>query len=644
MTIEPFDAETVVRICESLKDEPGFQQWRTRTRTRERLRFREERVQIEGIAQQLEDLSPAANEHGDRYNNRLDAAPINIRVFARDAEHVGQAENVENFFYALYHDLTRRSTSHFYGTDRRSIDQQTFYGLGILHLDFADNVKRKLFKKQPQNTAELLKLLPEVRFIKNPFVLECPDLSATFWEPDFSVVCEVGEVTISHVLTAYEDLEFSQTDGWEWVTSETMAEDDFSATTSNSNVSRSSYQESWDETAKRYHLETERYIYDIIKADLEDQAGKPFVLSLRPNSAGRPWYAFAAGRLTSSRNPEKTFEPLIEGVYPTVQQLNIMQTLVQSGALLTGRNAFQEVKVGTRQQDIVAILETPAEQRPKIVFDPSQAIIDNPRDGYEWKAMPVPDQSQLILALQNKKQDLDEYGFPKTLDPNRPVEAKSGYDRAQQREGAATHLTPPLRNRAHQWRELFMLSADIIGDLKRPVEMPMLERAQGGDSRVMELTKIKASDFDEFDFTVEFSSVSSSEQFALDEANARKLEQGLISKQRVMEEMYPDAAAEQERVDLEVVAEAAKEKAHADAMALIAEFAPNIAQEEAAAANLALPVPPAGGPEEPGGVRNARPPGGALPGLGAPVVPPEQTQPGQIAPQQVGVGPTGVAQ
>jgi hypothetical protein len=613
----------VVKIAKAMHEQPGFVTWRTKNKERHDLRHRLTSVEIAGIAEKLEDRSPALEVHGERYAKRMLAAPIRIEVRARSGDKgaLEAAQRVENFDYASYHQVIAASAGSLLNPDERAVDQQVFYGCGIRKVAWAPNAKRRLFKKSITNDDDLRAALPDVGFTENPFVIEVPDLAATAWEPDQSAFCEVGTQTITHVLDAYPDFTFSAIGGFQGLTSDTMPE----------------YESSWDQLATIYELQTRDYMYTVI----QDAAGQkpPVQFSRSTNPIGRPWYSLAAGHLTSERSVDEAFLPQIAALYPKVQLANITGTLIQSGALNTGRNMYQEVKVGSKADDYLTYLSKPAEEQPVVIWDPSEQILRTPRDGYEWKVVPVPDQSQLIVAHGATKQEIRDWGFPGILTSEPGIDVTSGYDRSTQVETAGDLLRPPLANRARAWLATFRINHDVLAALELSVTIPVVKRAEGESQQYQEMTKISPKDFKEQDETVGFSSVPAAAEYAERESDTRLLEQGLLSRQTFMAKRYPDAVAEEERIKLEQ-GEAQMDKfALEDAIAIVQETRGDVIQQVAAEVGVPPPSPAGGaGPGE--SIRKERPAAGSFPGVGSPTNPPEQTPQGQVAPPSVGTQQT----
>ncbi len=616
MPQEPFSAEQVIDICRAMRDTPAFQNWERTTKNRHALRWREIPIEIPGISVKLEDRTGYVLQgHINRYNNLIDNATIIIEVSARESKQVEAAQRVERFFYALYHSFKDNVWP-----DRRSIDMQVAYGCGIDQIDLAPE-HRELILERLRAGADL----PTEGIIGNPFILRSPQLSAVAWEPNFKMVSELGTKTLSKILVVDRDQLNDRYRNEDWLTSDTMTE----------------FETVWDELANVWHLETEQYIYDVVEpAD----GVRPFRLEVRPNIAGRPWYTFAPGSLNSEVSPEEQFEPLIGPIYPVVEKLGILQTLVNSGALQTGRNMFQEVAISAQAaaSDFNALMDQPGLERPRIGFGFADKDLPKPRDGFRWEPVAVPDQAQLMRAVELAREEIAEFGFPRGLSPSAevPLKASSGYQSAQGRDLGGIYLTPALKMRAFAWKKKFQLIADIVKELGVPISIPA--HKQGVDKRVREMVTVSPDDFKEYDVVVSLEAKSETGEFAQREADAQDLERSLISLDTVMARRYPDWVAEKERIKSnkdEQRVDASVERMIDRALAMTEE-----ADFDQALADAAFPVTqpevqqvgngtqPAGGPAPGETIRQNRPAGGPVPGLGSPVVPPVQTQPGQGAP------------
>ena len=85
-----------------------------------------------------------------------------------------------------------------------------------------------------------------------------------------------------------------------------------------------------------------------------------------------------------------------------MDKLQIDGTLLSSGALQTGRIGYQEVAIGAAAVTAIDYLTMPDADRKTVEF----SMIDNPRqprDGYHWVPIPVPDQTVLLQMYQDAK-------------------------------------------------------------------------------------------------------------------------------------------------------------------------------------------------------------------------------------------------
>lgn len=603
-----------------MRDDSSFSDWRDKVENWRLLRHKKLPVNVPGIAQVLEERSPLIETHGQRYANRLDAAKMKLEVAPRSSDNaaVEAALRIEAFDFAIYHEFREQPNDPF----RRRTDSTVFYAIGLLHLTFKKGVRERLLGKRLPDIAEVKKLLDKAEFKENIFQVEAPSLAATFWERNFSAVCEIGEQPIAH--WAAEALEDDDKELLNWLTSETLEEG-----SGRPNV------------VKHYHLETTEFIYDVLEHPTEGK--EKLMLEYRPTIVGRPWYTFAVGHLTSDEKPDESYMPVIHAVYPIVQLINILETLVNSGALQTGRNMWQQVPVGKPVDHYADILVRGYEQDPDIRLDPFSGEGFEAKPGHEWKTVPVPDQSQLITALQNKKEELLDQGFPIALLPGQPEQqrASSGYQAANEQQAAITQLDPPLRNIASADRQLFILIHDIIGKegLNIPISLPV---HMGGDrNSPAEVTTIKPEDVREVDLTVTYESIPETARFAIIESLERQVQAGRTPRSKLMAFLHDNPILADERITQEKIAAASTQMAVDDAIALVQEGRGTIMREEAANAGLPLPPPPggaAGGPAPGQENRQERPVDGSFPGLGAPAVPPVQVQPGQVVPPDVGAG------
>lgn len=608
-----------------MQAQPTFSEWEGVLQHRHNLLHGKMGVEIKGISQKLEDRSPALRFHRTQYNNRLHGAEIKINVSSRSAEKadIERAQRVENFYYAIYHDLTRPTGDN---AERGTIDQMVSYGVGVPNLDFAPHVREDIFGKNKhlRDVDDLRAVLPDIGFTKNPFVLRAPALSTVYWPPDRSTFCEIGEQTVSQLRLVYEENE----PVGKWLTSFTMPEGG----------------SDYDTLATVYHLETAEYIYDVVEGgDQED-----LMVEYRPNVAGRPWYTLMAGHENSEISVSEKYEPLIGPLYAVVQLLNITGTLIMSGALQTGRNVYQLVKDGSRgAENFLDYQQMPANQRPALHSLAADEAVVTPPPGYHYEPFPVPDQEQLIRAHQMNEDKLERWGFPASLSTDAPLQADatSGYHAARQMEAASDYLEPALRSRARSWRERFQLVADILQTLQVSVTIPVHLRAQGGSTKVQEMVKVKPDDFKEHNLDVTFLSVPATVKHSMRESDLR-LVQGipelgpLMSLATFFELHYENPVEEQKKIDLQRVRQPIRDMALAAALAEVQRSAGALTEQAAAEAEIPLPAiapGPEGGPPEPGGIRNERPPeGSAAPGLGAANVVAEQPIPAGGMPPSMG--------
>ena len=615
---EPFDEQQIKNVCESLRKQPGFNHWyNVLNANREKIRFMELPTAIEGIGEQLEDLSPEADVHGTWFVNRIQGAEPTLEVAARSpsSSDATKAQRVEDWNYAFLHDLMRQRAHDIVAPYRRHLDDMAFKGLGILHLALSPTVRAKLRDKTPKDVEELV-AQAEAAFKKgfeeNPFIVECPVLETVFFEPDLSVVCEVGERTVSQVLAAYDGLSYEPNIGFDWTTSDTMPE----------------YENAWTEKVTYYHLETPEWIYDLID---RPQQSKPFLLEQRPNVAGRPWYTITPGHITNHPSPDKRFRPLIAAVYPIVQTMNVTRTLLQSGALALGRPIYQEVAVNQRGVDLMTMLNQPPEQRPQLLIDPSNERLRNPRKGYRWDLVPAPSPEWLLKSYEQSKRDLHDWGFPVALSQQASVEgtAESGVQAAQQIEVAANNLKPAFANVALSLQELLLLVGDVTKGLGLSITLPVRRRAVGEDTRQRESITIKPDDLQEQDVEVRLESVPAAARLAMREADANLVKSDLMSKTDFFRKHYEDWQAARQRVILDKAYAFAEQAALQTFEQFVALNQGAIASEIAAEQGVPLPplAPPDGGPAPGEDARFARPPMGAFPGAGRPPVPPEQVGP-----------------
>ena len=605
---EPFDAGQVIQVCDAMRHQPGFEQRRNVVDNWYAILHREEGVNIAGISEKLEYRSPSPAVNNDRFRNRMRSAPFRLKVSPRrtDEKSVRRAQTAENFGYFLYFDITQNSTAAIFAPDDRALDQQVWAGVGIRHNDWAPDVREKLLDQDEDDIKKAANAALVGGFQGNPFVMAAPDLLAVFYDLDFTNICEVGEHTLSSLLATYEGLDFDEKSGFAFLTSDAIPTD--------------LAQQNWNKVALVYHLETQEYIYEVV--DYKDGGGVSHILELDrwQNAAGRPRYTFAAGQLTSAREPERMFRPLIHPLYPTTQLRNIMGTLLMSGALNTGRPMLQEVKVGSGADDAWSLLSRPGGERRNIKFDLGAGSLENPRPGYEWRPLSMPTPEQLILAYQQLVTEDRDYGFPVSLSPGESGEATSGFDRTTQQQGAVDFLDPPLINTASAWKQWLMLCFEQLRYIELPVSFIAERRAEGERSKGRVAQKIEPDDLQDIDIQVTFGSQSKASEFAEREMMRRDVAEGSTAQSTLMAVLHEDPVAERERVALDRMMQLADGKAMEDAVKALDALRGDAVIQVASEMNIPLP-------QQKEGRRNVRPPD-PMPGVGRPVTAPEQRQGG----------------
>jgi hypothetical protein len=613
---EPFTAQQVIDRCKALQQQPTFDNLHGKDgvlKNRHDLRHRLLPVRIPGVSELLEYRSPVLDVHANRYANRLDKADLVAQVSPRDPDHTKSAQNVENVLHEMYTDFKRVSEA-----DREALDQQCAYMVGIRHLRWSPKVKEMLFGKELKTVGELLAALGQIvkdGFKENPFVIECPALTATYYEPNLDTVCEIGTRKISSLVDENPDTAFAD-HGWKILTSETMDE----------------HETEWEDLANVYHLETPEFIYDVVEE--AGTSSKAVMLEYLPNLVGRPWYTFAPGTTTSDTAAVEHWQPLIGPLYSVVEKLNITRTLSQSGALITGRPQWQEVADGKQPVDFMSYHQMPTNEKPTIRVDLTEEMVRQPRPGFHWAVFPVPDQDVIRATVAELQADIDQFGFPRAIAPDSPVEGSSGFHLAKQQESASDFLEPPLTHLARAWRNLFLLILDIMNELNVPMTIPVLRRAQGESARSM--ITLKPEDAKNIDLLIRFESIPEAVKFAKQEVNNSLFERNLISRQTIMANLFRDPKAEEERIDSDAVKEAAKAQALKIIVQFLEEVSPTIFGQVLAAAG----IPVSGNGAQP---RDVRPPV-PFPGAGSPVVPPEQPPSSGEAPPSVGTEQIGEVQ
>lgn len=569
-------------------------------------------MSIPGIPELLEDRRPEIQYQSKLFNNFIEGANQKIRTIARDESDAAKksAQLVENTLYYMQDDFENETGGIEHEAIPNSIDQATSKGIGILHLEFAQDWANLLVGKKIDSAEELLAAfnLGEEGFTKNPFVLTSPDVNATAWPADKSRVSELGEKQASALFElGNEDID------------EYLAKYGFTSDMMEESVKT-------DHMVKTYHLETREYIYDVIDASSDKNGMR---LGYRKNVAGRPWYAFIPGTRTSSRNIHERYLPLIEAIYSLTQRLSIISTLKNSAAMSTGRIGYQEVAIGANAISAIDYLSLPSAEQKTAEYSFVGDKPENPRDGFEWKAMPVPDMTILMNTEQEIKDDIQRMGFAAALNPGSVLKAESGHDRNQQTEVAVADLETTLRNRGRAYKKLYVIIAQIARNLPVPINILLLDRSAGKNMKAKGRGTIEPEDWVNVDLFVTFENISLGAQSVANEMDEQAFTAGHISEETLMAKRYDDPIDEMNRIRSGRVAQAAEQKAMADITALLEMQAPTISEEILADKEVPLSTPEIAETLE---RRNERPAGMSVPGTGAPAQPPPQTQPGQTAP------------
>ena len=605
----------------------GFTDWHARNTTRHDLLYSQDPVNIEGIVEKLEDRSPALRYHKTQFNNRLDGADIHINVASRSAEapDVEAAQKVENVWYALYHELTRPIGEN---ASRAAIDQQVCYGCGVPRLalteEAVDEIKRQrgtlLSKVRDVVGGEKSK---PVTLTKNPFRLVTSNLETVFWQPDRQTFCEIG---VRRVSALQRDLDHIQ-DKPQWLVSSTLPEG------------------GEQPDAKVYHLETKSYIYGVIEKPADDSDRDAWMLEKRENDIGRPWFSLMPGHETSEVNVAERFDPLIGPLYYVVQTLNVLGTLINSGALQTGRNTMQLVADGQKGlKDFNAVYDAMQVGQEPVLRTLTDAAVQHPPDGYHYESMPIPDQEQLIRAFQMQEARLEKWGFPSALSTETATQGSSdtGYKAALQMESAADFLKPALRNRAACWRELFQIAADWAQAQNVEIRIPVQLKAQGQSTKVRQMITLKPGDLREHNVEVEFKSIPATAEYAERESNLRMMQAEVMSVDTFLARHYEDPQLEKKKLVLQMAEKPIIQNTVDMVLAAMAQEAGLLKEEAMDEADVPLgTVPQSGGPAPGETTRRERPPeGAASAGLGATLVNEGQPATAGGAPPSAGIGVT----
>ena len=533
----------------------------------------------------------------------MDAAERTVQVssYSDKPEDVDQAQNIENFLRAYFAHAAKSPA------DRRRKGQMVRYGMGPKRICFTQEIIEKLAGAKDNDA--ITEILTKEDFSINIFRSECPDIQAVFWEPDFSRVGELGERKCAELLHAFGDLASENNEAYQCLTSlETASE------------GSSDYQK----MVKYWHYEDAEYIYDVFEGGDKGQ-----MLQCYPNPLKRPWYTFAAGNETPESSPVERYRPLIDPLYPLCERRQFLRTLIDSGALATGRPVYQLVRKGSRAvSGIEDYLATPSAERPVLKFDLMDEAVQTPPEGFEYAGFPTPDMRWVMEAEAKLGQEIAEKGFPAPLSPDQSMtaEASSGAQAAFGIEQAKFFVEPPLRNLARADVDEALIILGLVRELKLKVAIRALPSGVGS---VRELVRLDGEKIKEVDVSCSFDAKTASMEYAERESDARQLQLALMSRKRYMSRRVDDPVEEEEQIKREQMEMELDKLALQDAMQIINETRQDVMAQAAQQAQLPLPPPvqppetnglaPQSGGPAPGDVtRDERPPGGSFEGLGAP--------------------------
>lgn len=507
MPAEPYTAEQVKKIAKELQEQPGFADRDREMRDRRNLRYRRKHVNHPRIKESLEVLSPIINRDIQRYVRRMDAARMTLDVTAKVTGEEEKANKIKQYCRRSYVDIDRGvlfTPSLRYG-DRQAGDG---VGWGRLRLDPRFVEERLRFTK----SGTLEGFSGEKGIIGIPFILETPDPIAVYYRPDRSEVAEVGYLSEGGVRPLGD------------TTGETEARG------------------AWAKVWQVIRLEAEKFVYDLTFKGSVDQARDELFI-VQENIFGKAGYVPFGGLVTGSAMPLEAFQPLVVDLYPLVEQKNLLDTMQNNAADLTGAPMvyLRKGATGLRAEDYM-LVTAPQAERPEFKMDTGTGVMEVP-EGYEPVAFSVSAGIDLLRAKEMNAADMADVGFPTILGAPQDVSARSGYDRARMEESVGYELSVPLGNRARAWRELFILQAEALKKLDVKVTIravhqdgernffdPAVARGPG------EEVTIEPDDFVDIDLEVGFSSETAASRIARSEEGIRLVEAGVKSETEFLEE------------------------------------------------------------------------------------------------------------
>jgi len=590
----PLTALQVIKECDAMKRQPGFVARDAKWLAWRALRFRELAVKVPRVRKDAEVRTPIVDWHIHRYRDKLLLARPLLKITPKRDTPTTQeaAQRMRQFLMRVHSDLTSNSTDSTFAPDDRIVDAMAGLGMGIGHVAVHPDAISRLVGSSNSFSYDAKK-----GFTGLPFTLEVPDPSTVYFEPDFSVVVEVGKTTVRRVLKR-GDVDYADGRGF-FPSSDTMRGDS----------------SSWAKTANIYRLEDSDFCYTVVQLG----SGAPYMFDPAPNIFGRPAYAFFPGHVTSSSDPLTAFEPLVGEVYPLAHHKNIYDTLRQSAALLTGSPLFwlDWAREAAMSEEDRAL--TGEKERPEVVIDPTKPVLDIPI-GARPTPLALALGLDLIKVADQNNEEIGRMGFPVVLSLPQEIRTQAGYDRARMEEAVEMFIGKPLRNIARGWKQIFILILRAVKELDMPVTIQTLPE-NGTGSR--ELT-FRPKDIIDADMSVTFKAESRASRIAWQEEGERLKAQGDIDEigfQRdFMEHEAPEEAIRQ--LDFGLARQVGRDLALQKIAQAIGEGA-GIAVEEAVKRVGARRGPP------------SRPPAGSTaPAMGATLVQPEPPKEQVLAGQE----------
>lgn len=505
---EPYDADTIKRIATEYEQEAAFTARNTVMRDRRELRNRRKRVNHPRISESLAVYSPRINQDIGLFSRRLDAASLTLSVSAKemDDDSIKAANSCKQYWMRSYVQINRRKLV---PPSLKVLDRQAGDGVGWYRIRLDPQLIDRLSIKNDK----IVGFSGEKGLSDVPFILETPDPLAMYYEPDLSRIAEVGYVTV------LGDTPVGDTTG------------------------QMEAQGRRTKVWKIVRVETTEYVYDLLYVtDKARNQEERFVV--QPQIFRAPAYVPVPGLVGGSEAPIEAWQPLIVNLYPHVEHKNLLQTMLNNAADITGAPMFW-LKRGADPKNPANWrigAGSPSAEREEVKIDTASGKVEIP-EGYEPVPLSLAAGIDLMRAIEQCNLEMIDAGFPPILAAPQEITARSGYDRAVMERAIGFYIEPPLSNHARAWYDLFVRQAEAIKTLGAKVTVRTIH--QKGERQMFAPTPSIPSEgevtvgpetFEDVDMEVGFSAETAASRIALEEEGMRMMERGLLSRTEFFED------------------------------------------------------------------------------------------------------------